>query len=175
MPDNASADLQALHAAAATNPEARFALALAYRTGIGAPADNGLALVWLKHAAQADYAPAQYQLGSYYTLPEGGENYKVAVQWLRYAADQQHPPAYLSLGQLYALGHGVKRDITTVYALVSLAVDASVEGAQEIKNALMERMTLEEFEQGTKRYFILKKELTAKNVTGFANSILLAK
>ena len=73
--------------------------------------DNGLAVNWLRKAADKDYAPAQFQLGKCYFNGWGvGEDREEAVRWYRVAADKGHVEAQRELGKCYLYGFGVDAD-----------------------------------------------------------------
>lgn len=63
-----------------------------------------------RKAAEAGYAPAQYELGRLYADGLGVErDLKQAAFWYRKAADQGDAEAQNNLGALYAKGEGVRR------------------------------------------------------------------
>ena len=72
------------------------------------------ALEWLKKAAQAGMAQAQYRLGK--MLYQGDfvpKDVAQAIEWLRKAAIQGHPYAQYALGQFFLSGEDVPRDPQT--------------------------------------------------------------
>ena len=72
------------------------------------------ALGWLKEAAQAGLAQAQYRLGK--MLYQGDfvpKDVAQALEWLRKAAIQGHPYAQYALGQFFLSGEDVPRDPQT--------------------------------------------------------------
>lgn len=72
------------------------------------------ALGWLKEAAQAGLAQAQYRLGK--MLYQGDfvpKDVAQAIEWLRKAAIQGHPYAQYALGQFFLSGEDVPRDPQT--------------------------------------------------------------
>ena len=77
--------------------EAQYQLALRYVTGAGVAPDEAAALRWMRQAAEQGHVGAQYQLGSYYTLPDSRDDQQ-AVQWLRRAAEQGQAAAQYSPG-----------------------------------------------------------------------------
>lgn len=65
---------------------------------------------FFRKAAEAGYAPAQYELGRLYADGPGVErDLKQAAFWYRKAADQGDAEAQNNLGALYAKGLGVRR------------------------------------------------------------------
>jgi len=75
------------------------------------PAEYSEAAGWLRKAAEAGNAEAQFQLG---TLCQSGrlrgESPTNAIYWLEKAAAQHHVAALYNLGSMYGTGSGVKLD-----------------------------------------------------------------
>jgi len=69
------------------------------------------AVKWFQKCAEQNYAPAQYNLGVFYSLGLGGDtNYAEAVKWYGKAAKQDYAPAQGRLGLFFYEGLGVSRD-----------------------------------------------------------------
>jgi TPR repeat protein len=84
-----------------------------YRLGVqfAAAQDFSAATGFYRKAAEAGYAPAEYQLGCAYEAGLGIErDLKQAAAWYRKAADQGNPEAQNDLGAMYAKGQGVPRN-----------------------------------------------------------------
>ena len=87
------------------NPNSQYELGKAYKTGKNAPKNDKKAFKWLKKAAAANHAAAQYQLASIYQ--EGSKATKVnldkARNWYSKAADNEHKQANKKLDALAKL------------------------------------------------------------------------
>ena len=89
---------------------------------------------WLKEAAQAGLAQAQYRLGK--MLYQGDfvpKDVAQAIEWLRKAAIQGHPYAQYALGQFFLSGEDVPRDPQTASKWFR---EASNQGNQYAEQAL---------------------------------------
>ena len=97
--------------------EAQYNLGLGYKSGTGVEGDDAKAMKWLRRAAEADFAPAQYHLGGMYEelgfgLPdeEALRNVREAVRLVRLAAEAGYADAQYELGKMYNEGgRGVPR------------------------------------------------------------------
>ncbi len=79
--------------------------------GDGVLKDLSAAAGFYRKAAEAGYAPAQYDLATLYESGGGVEtDLKQAAIWYRKAADQGHAEAQNNLGALYSKGQGVPRN-----------------------------------------------------------------
>jgi localization factor PodJL len=66
---------------------------------------------WLRKAAEAGIAEAQYRLGTLYQSGRlAGQDPTNTVFWLEKAAAQRHVAALYNLGSMYGTGRGVTRD-----------------------------------------------------------------
>ena len=66
---------------------------------------------WLRKAAEAGIADAQYRLGTLYQSGRlAGQDPTNAVSWFEKAAAQRHVAALYNLGSMYGTGRGVTRD-----------------------------------------------------------------
>ena len=64
---------------------------------------------WFRRAAEAGFAPAQFQLGVLYCVGRGVEkNLEDAVRWYELAAAQKHDMAMYNLGVMLLQGMGVE-------------------------------------------------------------------
>lgn len=101
----------------------------AYQQGntIGQSGDYAGALPWIRHAADAGHAQAQFTLGSMYAFGQGvAESKAIARQWYEKAAAQHHPRALFNLGLYFDRGIGVAPDrprALMYYKLGALAGD----------------------------------------------------
>lgn len=94
--------------APASKGERLFQRTQAYYFGTGVPQNRDKALKLLRRSAEAGYAPAQNNLGSYYYRGQGvPQSFAKAAKWIRRAAEQGYAPAQNNLGTLYAKGKGV--------------------------------------------------------------------
>ncbi len=104
----ASPEVQALvPRAQAGDPEAQYALGMAYESGTGVRLDARESEKWLRKAAESGYAPAQYELGAQLQTER---RFAEGIPWLERAAAQGHPGANLMMGKAYDQGLGVMRD-----------------------------------------------------------------
>ncbi len=118
----------------ADDPEQVFRLALAYRSGQGAPRDDGAAVRLLKIAADRAHPQAQFYYGLMHGQGRGVEqSYAEAAHWYELAARQGVADAQHLLCLSYALGRGVARDRATGFAWCEIAV---VYGSKEAEEAL---------------------------------------
>jgi TPR repeat protein len=84
--------------------QARYELAIAYRDGLGVPADASQSFQLLQKAAEAGYVPAMSLLSDTYAeqkTPVSGER---ATYWAMKAADAGDPKGWLVLGFEYDTG-----------------------------------------------------------------------
>ena len=81
-----------------------------YLNGWGIEQDEKKAADWYGKAANAKYAPAQYNLGDCYLNGRGvGKDEKKAVEWFR-KAERKDSSARIALGDCYLYGRGVEKD-----------------------------------------------------------------
>ena len=130
------------------DPAAEYALGMMYETGDGVAIDSSRARQWIRKSADQGYAPAQYELGRFYTLKGPQQDFSKAVDWLRRAAEQKYLHAQTSLGMLYAAGQGVEQDFAKAYAWLSLAANSGSESATKAKQQLLQVITEEELNLG---------------------------
>jgi len=110
----AAADLHTwlLQQAQHGNPHAQYFLASLYLDFTSPTPDPAAAMVWLKRAATAGVAEAQYRLGM--ALLE--EDRLAALAWLQQAANASHPSANERLGEYYHTGTYLPRDLSRAVA-----------------------------------------------------------
>ena len=85
------------------NPEALYLMGLMYRTGDGVEKDPGLALDWLKKAADKGHPEAMYTIGTVYRTGDGvAANPALAAKWLKKAANAGYQEAKTDLALLEA-------------------------------------------------------------------------
>lgn len=99
-------------AADSKHPVATFALARFNMEGFGIPKDSDKAIVFLKNAAQLDYAEAQMTLGALYELGEFGVKVdrKEALNWYIKAAQNGNALAQMKVGDAYIAGELISFD-----------------------------------------------------------------
>ncbi len=91
--------------------KSQYELAKYYYEGQGMQRDDGVAVKWLRGAAEQGYADAECALGAFYLYGRGvPQDYAEALKWLRKAAAQNNAEAQYGVGQCYFEGNGVKRD-----------------------------------------------------------------
>ncbi|MEK6749500.1 MAG: tetratricopeptide repeat protein [Pseudomonadota bacterium] len=91
--------------------QAQANLGWIYQQGIGVPADQQAALLWLARAAEQGHVVAQNNLGASYENGWGiAQNYLIAAQWYRRAAAAEYGNAQYNLALLLMHGKGVKKD-----------------------------------------------------------------
>jgi len=152
-PGTADTALEELRQTTASgNATAQYQLAMRYVTGAGVAQDGPTVLAWMRRAAQQGCAPAQYELGSFYTLNRPTQDDRQAAQWLRQAAEQGHAAAPYSLGMLYAADRGVAHDPAEAYAWLSLAADQDDPNAVRVRDAVALSLSQVDFERARPLY-----------------------
>ncbi len=131
-PDKAGSRKEAidlLQQSAKTVPESVYMLALVKARESPEPAAAERKVV--AAAAEAGFAPAQYQLGVD-MLREGPDKARdlVAAEWLGRASDQGIVPASFDLGILYLEGVRVPRDVGKAFRMLNRAADAGSASAE---------------------------------------------
>jgi TPR repeat protein len=120
--------------------EAQYRLAVALRTGQGAPKDDAAAVKWYRAAADQGHPGAQNNLGwmyySGYGVPHDDPQ---AVSWFRKAADQGDQDSQYNLGMMYLTGRGVKRDDVEAAGWFRKAAEQGDAGAQFTLGVVYER------------------------------------
>ncbi|MCU1286555.1 MAG: hypothetical protein JWO13_2905 [Acidobacteriales bacterium] len=123
------ADLPGLMRRAQENdPRSQMLLAIAYRDGIIVAADQQVYLDFLKASANADYAAAQAELGSYF---EASGDHEQALQWLSKATAQGQVDAEFALGMMYAKGQTTPEHRPDMTKAVPLFLKAASQGHRE--------------------------------------------
>lgn len=108
------------------DPESNFLHGIQFAEGDGVVKDYAAAAQFYRKAAEAGYAPAQYNLAHLYENGLGVErDPSQAAAWYRKAADQGDPEAQNNLGTLYASGQGVPRDDAEAVRWYRLAAEQS--------------------------------------------------
>ena len=123
------------------NAFAQNNVGLCYRDGRGVERDDAKAVSWFLRAAEQEAALAQTNLGLMYKEGRVPGGYAKAVEWLRRAADQGDAFGQANLALMYMHGHGVPVDFETAHVLLDLSVAQGFEGAAQIKNTLMAKMS----------------------------------
>ncbi|MDR2709289.1 MAG: sel1 repeat family protein [Elusimicrobiota bacterium] len=91
--------------AQSSDSQAQLILGKMYMDGTEFPANFEQAIFWMTKAADANFAPAQNELGQIYLL-EQYQNYAQALIWFKKAARQNYVPAINNLAQMYEFGAG---------------------------------------------------------------------
>lgn len=96
------------------NPEAMYYLGECYRCGAGVEYDSNKGVEWIKRAADAGYAPAQYELGirDWARTNLTCEERNKVTELMNLSAEQGYLPAIWNMGLNYEMGLGVERDLT---------------------------------------------------------------
>ena len=108
----------------ADDPISAHSAGVLFANGLGVAQDQAKAFMLFLQAAQAGYAPAQYDVGRSYFNGEGIEiNYVEAVKWWTKAADNKNVRALFNLATLYRKGIGVPRDQVLAHKYYRMAAD----------------------------------------------------
>lgn len=116
----------------------------------------------MRRAAEQDYAPAQYELGSFYTLDWPTRDDRQAAQWLRQAAEQGHTAAHYSLGMLYAAARGVSADPAEAYAWLNLAADPGDPDAVKARDRVALGIREVDFERARQLYLHYRERVVSQ-------------
>jgi TPR repeat protein len=118
----------------AENGEARSETVLGaiYEFGLrGVSKDVVEAIKWFRKAAEQNFAPAQYEMGTCFATGQGVEKDTVeAVKWYLKAAGQNLPVAQYNLGVCYRDGQGVAKDEEEAAVWFRKAADQNLAIAQ---------------------------------------------
>ena len=111
-PGHTDADQKAVAARASSgDPQAQLQMGIWGLEKAMRPGEYREAGEWLRKAAEAGIAEAQYQLGTLYQSGRlAGQDPTNTVFWFEKAAGQRHVAALYSLGSMYGTGRGVTRD-----------------------------------------------------------------
>jgi TPR repeat protein len=117
---------------------AQFYLSILHRRSF--PAQTERSLYWLKKAAQADYPPAQFNLGSYYhkTGQDDVDEQQTAAYWWQRAAERGYDKAQFNLAKLYVSGVGVEQNSRTARYWYQKAANQDVQRAKSALKILSE-------------------------------------
>ncbi len=103
----------------------------------------------LRATAEQGDAEAQYDLGVMYANGHGvAQDYEEAAQLYRAAAEQGLAEAQYTLGVMYVNGQGIAQDYAEAYAWSGTAAAQGFGGAEESRQAVLERMTRSDLERG---------------------------
>ena len=120
-------------------PADHFRLAMTLSRGIGVPKNQVEAVKWLRKAAEAGHAEAQFQLSRAYWKGEGvGSDPEKAATWAKAAAEQGNPGASYTYGAMLINGQGVERNKEDGIAWLQKADKLGVEAAKEALKKLGE-------------------------------------
>jgi Sel1 repeat len=104
------------------NPRAELALGTQILMRARSPGEREAAVGWVRQAAEANLASAQYRLGWMYLTGNGlPQDTATALQWIQSSANRGAPAAQLRLGELYAGGVLVPLDKAKGYYWYSVA------------------------------------------------------
>lgn len=131
----AAEDLQQLRQSAEVDQSAKaqYQLGLRFLQGKrGVEKDEKSAMMWLKRAAEQNYAPAQYKLSELWRSgPIEGLDAVEATEHLMNAAEQGHSNAQYRLGLMYLKGDTVDRDLVAAREWLELAAEHGHKGAAQ--------------------------------------------
>ena len=93
-------------------------------------------------AANAGYAPAQFNTGTHYFLGQGVEqNLDTAVEWFKKASDQGMPQAQVNLARMFLEGYGVTKDRERGISLLRVAAE---EGRLDVAKEILDKVLSED-------------------------------
>lgn len=118
---------------AAGDPAAMFEVGRRYLEGQGTEKNIETAALWLKRAAERDFAPAQYLIGNMTEKGHGVEkNRQEALKWYETAAEKGHVVAMHNLAVLHATPDGAtgQPDMAQAFKWFSKAADHGVRDSQ---------------------------------------------
>ena len=94
--------------AAHDNPDAQYALGVAYLKGHGVAWNLSEAIAWFERAAQAGHVSAMFNLAGIFWEGRGTQqDFSRAVHWWQQAAAHDDSASQYNLGLAYFLGQGV--------------------------------------------------------------------
>lgn len=131
--------------AIASDADAQFNLAQAYKLGRGVPEDPALAESWFRRAALQGHEQAGDNYGL--ALFQAGRRAD-ALPWLEKSAARGEPRAQLVLGTMLFNGDGVKRDVPRAYALMTRASAANLQSASQTLAQMDQHITPAERQRG---------------------------
>jgi len=125
-----------LQAAEEGHAESQFLCGQMYRRGVGAEANDKLALNWYKRAAKQGHLGGQMACGSIYEEGRGTEvDLKRALSWYEQAAKQGSIEAQLKCGYMYYGGRAETRNPKKARRWLEAAAEG---GSEEAKKFLEE-------------------------------------
>jgi uncharacterized protein len=132
LADNSVEDI--LQLAQQGNTTAEICVADFYRLGFGVRQDNLAAVSWLRKAADAGNAQAQYRLGDLYNRGELGLRHdnSEALKWFRKSADQGNVYGQLSLGLMFSDDNSTSKNYTEAVKWLQKAADQGHPSAQGV-------------------------------------------
>lgn len=103
------------------------------------------AIKYYTDAANAKYAPAQFNLGIMYMYVLGGdENFKEGLKWLKRAAYNGSPEAKLTLGDIYSEGYmDIKKNLEMALKLYNEATQSDSPEVSEQANIRLKKIKQE--------------------------------
>jgi TPR repeat protein len=112
--------------------QSQTAMGAIYELGLhGVPTDVVEAMNWFRRAAEQNFAPAQYELGTCFANGQGLKKDKVeAVKWYLKAASQNLAVAQYNVGVCYRDGQGVAKDEEEAVIWFRKAADQNLAIAQ---------------------------------------------
>jgi SH3-like domain-containing protein len=129
--------------AANDNPDAQYALGVAYLKGHGVEWKLTEAIAWFERAAQAGHVSAMFNLAGIFWEGRGTQqDFSRAVHWWQQAAAHDDSASQYNLGLAYFLGQGVTSNPAQAIAWLQKANRNGYPGAQSalelVKDALSE-------------------------------------
>tara|TARA_B110000208_G_C11798370_1_gene440691 strand:- start:37 stop:1668 length:1632 start_codon:yes stop_codon:yes gene_type:complete len=127
---------------------AQYNLGSMYDNGNGVSQDYKQVVHWYRKAAEQGHAPAQSSLGVSYASGQGiGRDYKKAIHWLRKGAEKKNGSSLYNLGVAYEEG---LQDYLLAYMWFHIAFLEGVEGAEEARDLVREKVSLWQMLKGRK-------------------------
>lgn len=127
-------DIQAvIKKAKGGDPEAQFALGIAYSVGKRIPQDHAEGVKWYRKAAEQGMKEAFPFLGYAYESGQGvPQDYSKSVKWYRKAAEQGDLVSQGALARAYFKGQGTPQDYLLAYFWMSLVTSRETGKAYEM-------------------------------------------
>ena len=114
---------------------------------------------YYKKSAKENYIPSFYALGE--LLEKDGDMEK-ALAYYKYAASQKNAQAQYKLGSMYASGNGVKKDLVTGYAWLTLAAEQRHDAANKSLQKLSKELTITQTTAAHKEINRIQQEIIGK-------------
>ncbi|HWZ34165.1 MAG TPA: tetratricopeptide repeat protein [Bryobacteraceae bacterium] len=122
------------------NPSAQYNLSIAYRNGDGVTRDFEKSAHWLLKAAEAGFAPAEFDIGCHWLDAKKTDD---AFRWFMKAARQNYGPAQFNIGTIC----GKSGNYSRAYCWFYLAEQNRVDGARHNREIAAARLSKEEMDR----------------------------